>query len=132
ALYPAFMNLVRCDVVTRRLPAGGDFPEMWLKADSTGREAMLTGVATLLKNLVKAGAWHADLNLKNIYIAAHGPDIVPYVLDVDRVSFPGGKDIAARNFNRLARSARKWRTRWGLDFAEETLERLATLTLEMN
>ena len=29
ALYPAFMNLVRCDVVTRRLPEGGDFPEMW-------------------------------------------------------------------------------------------------------
>jgi len=66
---------------------------MWLKADSTGREAMLTGVATLLKNLVKAGAWHADLNLKNIYIVAHGPDIVPYVLDVDRVSFPGAKTL---------------------------------------
>ena len=93
---------------------------------------MLTGVATLLKNLVKAGAWHADLNLKNIYIAAHGPDIIPYVLDVDCVSFPGCNDIAARNFNRLARSARKWRTKWGLDFDEETLERLAALTLEMN
>lgn len=132
ALYPAFMNLVRCDVVTRRLPEGGDFPEMWIKADSSGRDYLLTGVASLLKSLVKAGAWHADLNLKNIYIATHGPDIVPYVLDVDCVSFPGCTDIAVRNFNRLARSARKWRNKWGLDFDEKTLERLAALTLEMN
>jgi hypothetical protein len=132
AVYPVFMNLVRCDVVTRRLPEGGDFPEMWFKAASSGREAILTGVASLLKGLVKAGAWHADLNLKNIYVAAQGSGIVPYVLDVDCVSFPGCNDIAERNFNRLARSARKWRTKWGLDFDEKTLERLAALTLEMN
>jgi len=132
ALYPAFMNLVRCDVVTQRLPDGGDFPEMWIKAESSGREAILTGVASLLKSLVKAGAWHADLNLKNIYIAANGSDMVPYVLDVDCVSFPGSNDVAERNFNRLARSARKWRTKWGLDFDEKTLERLAALTLEIN
>jgi hypothetical protein len=54
------------------------------------------------------------------------------VLDVDCVSFPGGKDIASLNFNRLARSARKWRTKWGLDFDDATVERLATLTLEIN
>jgi len=132
ALYPAFMNLVRCDVVTRRLPDGGDFPEMWHKADSSGRDAMLASVASLLRSLVKAGAVHTDLNLKNIYIAPHGPDIVSYVLDVDCVSFPGGNDIAERNFNRLARSARKWRTKWGLDFDEISLGRLAALTLEIN
>jgi len=132
ALYPAFLNLVRCDVITRRLPDGGDFPDMWAKADASGRDVMLNGVAGLLKSLDRAGAWHADLNLKNIYIAAHGPDIVPYVLDVDCVSFPGDNGIAALNFNRLARSARKWRTKWGLDFDEKTLERLAALTLEIN
>jgi hypothetical protein len=132
ALYPAFMNLVRCDVVTRRLPEGGDFPDVWRKADSSTREALMASVASLLRDLFKAGAWHADLNLKNIYIAGRGSDITPYMLDVDRVSFPDCKDIAERNFKRLARSARKWRTKWGLDFDEVTLERLATLTLEMN
>jgi len=131
-LYPAFMNLVRCDVVTRRLPEGGDFPEIWTRAGSSQRESMLTGVASLLKSLAKAGAWHADLNLKNIYVTTHDSEIVPYVLDVDCVSFPEFNDIAERNFKRLARSARKWRTKWGLDFDEKTLERLAALALEIN
>lgn len=132
AHYPVFMNLVRCDVVTRRLPDGGDFPEMWANAELSGRDTMLAGVASLLKSLVKAGAWHADLNMKNIYIAANGPDMVPYVLDVDCVSFPDCNDIAERNFTRLARSARKWRTKWGLDFDETTLARLKALALEKN
>ena len=132
ALYPVLMNFVRCDVVTRRLPDGGDLPEMWAKADSSGRANLLAGVASLLKSLVRAGAKHADLNLKNIYIAGHGSSLTAYLLDVDRVTFPECDNIAKLNFNRLARSARKWRTRWGLDFDEKTIKRLATLSLEMN
>jgi hypothetical protein len=72
------------------------------------------------------------LNLKNIYIAGSGADRTAYLLDVDRVTFPGGGDIAARNFTRLARSVRKWRTRWGLDFDEDSLARLADLAGEKN
>jgi 3-deoxy-D-manno-octulosonic acid kinase len=131
AIYPAFMNLVRCDVVTRRLPDGGDLPDLWRSADASARKALLAAVAELLRDLAGVGAWHADLNLKNIYIAGHGLELTAYLLDVDRVSFPGGNDIAELNFNRLARSARKWRSRWGLDFDETSIEQLAAISREI-
>lgn len=131
AIYPACLNLVRSDVVTRRLPEGGDLPDVWRKADSSAREAILAAVATLLSALAEAGAWHADLNLKNIYISGQGSALTSYLLDVDRVTFPGCNDIADRNFNRLARSARKWRTKWGLDFDDKAIECLAALSREI-
>lgn len=132
AIYPALFNLVRCDVVTQRLPEGGDFPDIWKKSDATTRKALLMAAAKLLRDLANAGAWHADLNLKNIYIAGHGTDLTPYILDIDRVTFPATGDIAVKNFNRLARSARKWHSRWGLDFTEQDLECLAALTKEIH
>ena len=127
AIYPAVGVFARSDVMTRRLPEGDDFPAAWGKANKIDRDSMLSAVARLLVALASAGAWHADINLKNIYIAGNGADLTAYLLDVDRVTFPGGGDIAARNFTRLARSARKWRERWGLDFDEDSLVRLATL-----
>lgn len=130
AVYPVLGIFARSDVMTRRLPPGADLPAAWEKADKAARNSMLATVATLLKALAAAGAWHADLNLKNIYIAGTAPDLTAYLLDVDRVTFPGGNDIAERNFKRLARSARKWRTRWGLDFDEDSLMHLADLAQE--
>ena len=94
------------------------------------RDPLLLAVANLLVALAGAGAWHADLNLKNIYIAGSGADLTAYLLDVDRVTFPGRGEISSRNFKRLARSARKWRVRWGLDFDEASLARLAALAGE--
>ncbi|NJD91143.1 MAG: hypothetical protein FIA91_06475 [Geobacter sp.] len=132
AIYPAFFNLVKCDVVTRRLPAGGDFPQVWQQTGPTGREQLLVAAASLLRDLARAGAWHADLNLKNIYIAGQDADLTPYILDIDRVSFPPAGDIAAWNFARLSRSARKWQRRWGLDFTEKEIERLAAYTKEIH
>lgn len=131
ATYPALLNLVRCDLVTRRLPKGGDFPDVWRTADTGARDAMLEATAVLLRNLAAAGAWHADLNLKNIYISGNGSGMKAYILDVDRVTFPGRKDIGTLNFARLARSARKWRNKWGLDFDEKAIERLAVLSGEI-
>jgi hypothetical protein len=130
-VYPFLGIFARSDVMTRRLPEGADFPDVWCQADVSGRDALLRAVARLLRDLARAGAWHADLNLKNIYIAGRVPDITPYVLDVDRVTFPGG-NCAFRNFKRLARSVRKWRAKWGLDFDEDALERLAALAQEKN
>lgn len=129
AVYPFSGIFARSDVMTRRLPEGADFPDVWRQSDEPGREALLRAVARLLGDLARAGAWHADLNLKNIYIAGRATDMTPYVLDVDRVSFPGG-NCASRNFQRLARSVRKWRDKWGLDFTEDALERLAVLAQE--
>jgi hypothetical protein len=130
AVYPAAGILARSDVMTRRLPPGGDLPELWRAADAASREGMLAAVAGLLADLARAGAWHADLNLKNIYIAATPASVQAYLLDVDRVTFPAGADVSGRNFARLARSARKWRERWGLDFDEAALARLGALALE--
>ena len=130
AVYPAAGIFARSDVMTRRLPDGDDFPAAWGKANKIDRDSMLITVARLLVALARAGAWHADLNLKNIYIAGKGADLTAYLLDVDRVTFPGGGNVADRNFSRLARSARKWRERWGLDFDEESLLRLSELVEE--
>jgi hypothetical protein len=127
AVYPTAGIFARSDVMTRRLPAGDDFPVAWKRANRVDRNLMLAAVARLLKALAVAGAWHADLNLKNLYIAGTGADLAAYLLDVDRVTFPDGRDIAGRNFQRLARSARKWRMRWGLDFDEESLAQLASI-----
>ena len=130
AIYPVVGIFARCDVMTRRLPVGGDFPAAWSTADNGGRDLILIAVARLLVALARAGAWHADLNLKNIYIAGSGAELIAYLLDVDRVTFPGVAEVATRNFTRLARSARKWRSRWGLDFNEDSLVRLAILAEE--
>jgi 3-deoxy-D-manno-octulosonic acid kinase len=127
AIYPDFRIFAKSDVMTRRLPEGADVPDAWKTAGKAERVSILTAVARLLKALARAGAWHADLNLKNIYIDGSGAELTAYLLDVDRVTFPGGGGIAVRNFKRLVRSARKWRSRWGLDFDEDSLEQLAVL-----
>jgi hypothetical protein len=127
AIYPAARIFARSDVMTRRLPEGDDAPAAWRKASLLERDGMLVAMARLLTALVHAGAWHADLNLKNIYIAGTGAESTAYLLDVDRVTFPGGSDVSTRNFKRLARSVRKWRTRWELDFDEDSLAQLAVL-----
>jgi tRNA A-37 threonylcarbamoyl transferase component Bud32 len=131
-VYPAAGIFGRSDVMTRRLPAGNDLPELWRDADRELRERLLAAVGKLLIALSAAGAWHADLNLKNIYIAGAPASPQACLLDVDRVSFPGSTDVAGLNYNRLARSARKWRERWGLDFDEAALARLGALALEKN
>lgn len=126
ALYPALGRLVRCDVMTRRLPKGADLPQVWRAADPAARDGLILGVAALLRALAACGAWHPDLNLKNIYLSGE----TAYLLDVDRVLFCPGEEVATRNLERLARSARKWRERWDLDFSEDALARLATLAME--
>jgi len=129
-IYPIAGIFARSDFMTRRLPDGGDFPDLWCNADASSRETMILKVAELLRSLAKGGAWHADLNLKNIYIAGHGSAMTAYLLDVDRVTFPARNDIAILNFKRLARSVRKWRDQRGLDFSEEMLARLESLAME--
>jgi hypothetical protein len=129
-VYPLAGILARCDVMTRRLPPGADFPEVWRQTDRAGREQLLVRVAELLLALARGGAWHADLNLKNIYMAGSGDTLQGYVLDVDRVTFPGSGDVGQRNLRRLSRSARKWRERWGLDIGEDDLMLLADLARE--
>lgn len=130
AIYPVAGIFAKSDVMTRRLPDGGDFPDVWSKAGVSKRETLLCKVAELLQALAACGARHADLNLKNIYVAGHDSAVTCYLLDVDRVTFPRSADIAHLNFARLARSARKWREQRGLDFSEEMLTHLESLAQE--
>lgn len=130
AVYPVAGGFARSDVMTRRLPEGDDVPAAWKQRTGKERGAVLAAMARLLHSLALAGVRHEDLNLKNIYLAGSGEDLTAYLLDVDRVIFSDAGDVADRNFARLARSVRKWRSRWGLDFDEVSLRRLAVLAKE--
>lgn len=132
ALYPAGPGLCRIDVATRRLPHGADLPDRWRLADAAARDAILTAVALLLRDLQAAGAWHADLNAKNIYLVEVGRRWQAWALDVDRVTFgrPNDPAIGARNLARLARSLRKWRSRHGLPVDEAAIAQLTALVQE--
>lgn len=126
AIHPVAGLLARSDVVTRRLPEGRDFPLAWsADASRAARDALIDAVATLLRALSTAGAQHPDLNVKNVYIAGEGATATAYVLDVDRVTFDADPQVAARNFARFARSARKWNAMHGLGVGDDALVRLA-------
>ncbi len=119
--------LGRSDVMTRRLPEGRDFPAAWrADASSDARNALIDAVAALLRALSAAGAQHPDLNVKNVYLAGAGATATAYVLDVDRVSFDANPQLAARNFARFARSARKWNELHALGVGDDALVRLAS------
>jgi len=127
AVYPLVTSFARSDVMTRRLPSGQDFPAAWSADPSpNARAAIIDAVAALLRALSTAGAHHADINIKNVYIAGDGTSRTAYVLDVDRVSFDAG-DAAAQNFARFARSVRKWNELHALGVGDDALVRLASL-----
>lgn len=127
AVHPVAGVLARSDMMTRRLPHGHDLPDAWRAERSpAARDAMIDAVATLLRSLSALGAQHADLNVKNVFIAVEGAATTAYVLDVDRVRFVADGQVAARNLARFARSARKWNAERGLDLGDDALVRLAT------
>ncbi len=127
ALYEAGPGVCRCDVVTKRLPHGADFPHTWAEAAAAEREGLITAVASLLRDLRAAGARHADLNAKNLHITREGGRWQAWVLDVDRVEFlsPNDPSVGAQNLVRLERSLRKWRDRRALAMDDAMLARLA-------
>jgi 3-deoxy-D-manno-octulosonic acid kinase len=129
ALYSAGPGLCRVDVATRRLPDGGDFPAQWTTADARARDGILAATAALVRALGAARAHHADLNVKNVYLAREGTGWRAYALDVDRVRFlPAGDDRARqRTLARLVRSMEKARTQFGLDIGAATIAQLQTL-----
>ena len=83
------MNWVlrRSDVATREIPNGHDLSVALAKVtDHAHRVMVLDATAKLLRSLTQAGAFHQDLNLKNVLLTAgQGPELDAHVLDVDRV-----------------------------------------------
>lgn len=130
AVYRAAPLVRRADVMTIEIAGGLDLGKALIDADDAARQALLPLVASLMRALARAGAWHPDLNVKNILLAPDAAGTTrAHVLDVDRVRLvpPGDPHVAAANFDRLARSARKWRALHGAGFDEAELSTLREL-----
>jgi 3-deoxy-D-manno-octulosonic acid kinase len=133
AVYRAGWLLRRADFVTLAVP-GVDLGTALLKNPSeTERRAWLAPLGDLVRALTRAGAWHPDLNVRNILLVA-APDgaaagTTAFVLDIDRVRFSPAGDPTVRdaNIQRLERSVRKFRTLHGSGFDEEELHQLRQL-----
>jgi 3-deoxy-D-manno-octulosonic acid kinase len=104
AVYRAAAGFRRADVVTREVADARDLATHPATPEATA------AVETLLDALARAGAFHADLNAKNILLANQDGVLTAYVLDVDRVVFRTDPDPANRA--RLRRSIAKL----GLDY----------------
>lgn len=132
--YPQNLLLRKSDVATREIPNGHDLSVALMKVtDHNHRIMVLDAVAALLRDLAHAGAYHHDLNLKNILLTAgEGPGLDAHVLDVDRVRFssPGSPLVAKANLDRLIRSLRKWRDNEGLPYSAEDEEHLRLKSIE--
>ena len=130
AIYKAGPIFRRVDVVTVELP-GRDLGTALRDATTPeARQVLVRPVAVMLGALNEAGAWHPDLNVKNILLVPDDAgELHPAVLDVDRVSFvpPGDPNLREANFRRLARSMAKWRGLHGVGFADDELEDIRSM-----
>lgn len=129
ATYPAGPALRRADIVTREV-RGHDLAWALGSARTVAeRGAAIAATAELLAALVRAGARHPDLNLKNVLVSpAAGPAAASaYVLDIDRVVFgrAGDAGIAAANVQRVRNSLRKWRARGRIQISDDELRALS-------
>jgi 3-deoxy-D-manno-octulosonic acid kinase len=126
AVYGMAGPLCRADVMTAHVD-GTDFPSAWAAARGpAARNAIVDALAALFRRMQAAGAWHEDLNVKNVLISAEAGAPVAWLLDVDRVVFrtPGDHETGIRNARRFARSTAKWRARHGLDVSDANWARL--------
>jgi hypothetical protein len=117
--------LRRSDVVTREIVDGRDLASYMMPGEApTARAAAWAATRELLRMLAAAGARHHDLNVKNILLSGSGSALDAWVLDVDRVRLgtAGSPAVERGNRERLLRSARKWRDRWGAEFEAGELQ----------
>lgn len=132
AVYRAGPVFRRSDVATVELP-GRDLGSALLdEPDADVRHGWLSAVADLLKSLAEVGAWHPDLNLRNVLLVEDGHGSVDaFVLDVDRIQFvpPGDPHVREANLTRLVESVRKWRARHGAGFDDDELRDLRAQAL---
>ena len=131
ALYPAGPFFNRIDVVTSEVARARDLASVLAQPPDDPRPA-LEATARLIAALAKAGAHHADLNLKNVLIVQTSGRVTASVLDVDRVTLGLSRDAALqRNLARLQRSARKWRAAGTVAVSERDLRWLADRSQEL-
>ena len=126
-VYPAGSVLRRGDVLTREI-VGEDLGAA-LSGPSQKRSAALESAAALVAALSRAGAHHADLNLRNILVSSDAA----YILDTDRVRFhvPGDPIVLRANIERLQRSLRKRRDLDGLPVDENEIVALGSRVMDL-
>lgn len=130
AVYPVRRVLRRSDVVSLELP-GKDLGKALRDApDADVRRSWLNSIAALIRSLTSIGAWHPDLNVGNVLLVENGPSAWDaYVLDIDRLQFSPPSDPTVRdaNLDRLERSIRKLRARFGVGFDDGEIRQLREL-----
>ena len=130
AVYRAGALLRRSDVVTLQLTGRDLGTALMDEPDDDVRKGWLAAVAALVTALSGVGAWHPDLNVRNVLLVENGPgNVDAFVLDVDRIRFhpPGDPHVRDANLARLERSVRQWRGRYGAGFRDEELRELRAL-----
>ena len=130
ASHRAGPGLCRTDVLSGEVRDAHDLAAALRDAPGDPRP-VLEATARLIAALARAGARHADLNLKNVLIS-RGPQPTASVLDVDRVTM-GLQPARAMSLNlaRFERSARKWRTGRRLPMSELDLRWLGARAWEL-
>lgn len=130
--YRAGPVLRRSDVATREIRDGHDLWTVLSEIEpGDQRDACLRAAGRLVSAMTRAGAHHADLNLRNILVTWDGAEgATAHVLDVDRIRFhvPGDPMVAQANRARLERSIRKWRDRKRIDVTDREISLLGPVT----
>lgn len=130
AVYPVKRFFRRSDVVSLEL-AGRDLGKALRdQPDADVRRGWLDSIAALIRSLTSIGAWHPDLNVGNVLLVETGPSAWDaYVLDIDRLQFAPPSDPTVRdaNLDRLERSIRKLRARFGVGFDDAEMRQLREL-----
>jgi lipopolysaccharide kinase (Kdo/WaaP) family protein len=131
-LYDVLPGLCRADVMSREVENAFDLSVAMMSADSELRARALAAAADLVRAVIDAGAWHKDLNVKNVLLHPASPGgLDAMILDVDRVKFPGANvNVRELNLARLLRSARKWQSTYGAPVTAAELDELASLIRE--
>jgi tRNA A-37 threonylcarbamoyl transferase component Bud32 len=96
----------RSDIATRYIPSARDLADALFGADTGDAERATRAAAQLIRDMLRAGLVHSDLNLKNILVA---PDRA-YVVDLDKCSVEEGVSAAHSKSmrERFLRSLAKW------------------------
>jgi hypothetical protein len=130
AVYPAKRVFRRSDVVSLELPGRDLGKALRDKPDADVRRTWLDSIAALIRSLTNVGAWHPDLNVGNVLLVESAPNAWDaYVLDIDRLQFavPSDPNVRDANLDRLERSIRKLRDRFGVGFDDAEIRQLREL-----
>jgi hypothetical protein len=139
ARYRAGFGMCRVDVVSRFVPDAFDLGMIAAAlVPQISLTAALEATLHLLHRLALAGVVHPDLNVKNVLLTREASPssslssspssskvLQAMVIDIDVVQWQPQaqpQSVMQRNVTRLVRSMRKWRTQFGCDLTDVTLD----------